>query len=394
MSLEERDASWRFLSGPPGRYTMNYQFYQALGGTVKPVDDMLRFSPEGHSGDSARFWFFCLVLDQLMKEGMQGDIAEVGVYQGRTAALLATIAQRLGRTAYLFDTFEGFSDADIKGMDAARLNTFTDTSLEAVRAYVGEEATRYVKGYFPESASQIPHDLSFCLVHIDCDLYSPIRSSLEYFYPRMVPGGFIVVHDYSGLGWPGAERAIDEFFSDKPESTIPLPDVGGSMVIRKAKAAGGGNNWRTHRIRSVLGEEWASAGRNAFGELLGAGWSGPEPWGVWGLGQTHELDIAQFPGGDFVLEAEVWAHMPGPTDTQEVEVVVGGLHVATWQFSGSDARGIRTAAIPKLGTVTTTNLDNLSLTRVQFRLKTQHPNPGGRALGLALVRMRLTEAKG
>ena len=76
---------------------------------------------------------------------------------------------------------------------------------------------QYVQGFFPKSTDQIADNLKFCLVHIDCDLYSPAISALEYFYPRMVPGGFIVIHDYSSLGWSGAERAVDEFFADKVE---------------------------------------------------------------------------------------------------------------------------------------------------------------------------------
>jgi len=73
----------------------------------------------------------------------------------------------------------------------------------------------------------------FSLVHLDCDLKKPTMAALEYFYPRIVKGGFLVMHDHSSYCWKGAEEAINEFFKDKPEWVIPVPDKSGSCVIRK-----------------------------------------------------------------------------------------------------------------------------------------------------------------
>ena len=214
-------------------------------------------SGRGGSGDAGRFWFFCLLLDQLVKEGLAGDVAEVGVYRGYTGYQIATIARRLGKTAYLFDTFEGFSETDLKGIDAGKKKgVFSDVLFEAVRAHVGEERVKFIKGFFPETTTQIESNLSFCLVHIDCDLYAPIVSALEYFYPRMVPGGFIVVHDYNSLGWNGAEKAVDDFFADKAEFLTPLQDSAGSAVVRKAKTAGSVDNWRMRQIKGAMTGEW------------------------------------------------------------------------------------------------------------------------------------------
>lgn len=392
--MKERlhDASWSFNAGPPQRYTVNYSGYLARGGMARPCEDMLRFAPDGKgSGDSGRFWFFCLLLDQLAKEGLEGDLAEVGVYQGHTAALLTTIARRLGRTAYLFDTFEGFADADLTGMDAGRLKHFNDTSLEAVRAHVGEIAAQYVKGYFPESATQIRADLSFSLVHIDCDLYAPIKSALEYFYPRMVPGGFIVVHDYSSLGWAGAEKAVDDFFADKVESIVPLPDSAGSIVVRRAKAPGGQHNWRIRQTRKLFTGKWIDAGNNALGSALGTGWSGPEDWGVWGIGPVHEFEFGQFPGEVIILDADAHAFLPGPNLTQDVDILVGNDVVARWIFTPSANRSVRSARIPLMDTLAASRGEP-SLVKVQFRLRELHPNSDGeRPLGMAIHRVRITK---
>jgi O-methyltransferase len=63
--------------------------------------------------------------------------------------------------------------------------------------------------------------------------YKPFKAGLEFFYPRLVDGGFLVMHDYGSLWWDGTEKAIDEFFADKPESVIPIPDRAGTAAIRK-----------------------------------------------------------------------------------------------------------------------------------------------------------------
>jgi hypothetical protein len=72
-------------------------------------------------------------------------------------------------------------------------------------------------------------------------------SGLEYFYPRMVPGGFLIIHDYGSLTWEGAEKAVDTFFADKPESVIPIPDSSGSAVVRRMAAQAGSRGARSCR---------------------------------------------------------------------------------------------------------------------------------------------------
>jgi hypothetical protein len=49
------------------------------------------------------------------------------------------------------------------------------------------------------------------------------------------PKGFLIVHDYSSLHWPGAEQAVDEFFADKPENIVLMLDISGSIIVRKQK---------------------------------------------------------------------------------------------------------------------------------------------------------------
>ena len=224
-----------YIGYVPDRYSVNYDKYIAFGGVnrVGSAHKFYRGSEVNNRGDLSRFYFLCLAIDQIVKERLMGDVAELGVYKGNTASLLAQAARQTGSTAYLLDTYEGFSQNDLAGVDADKEVLFTDTSLEAVRSVVGGESLSFIKGHFPASITQIPNNVLFKLVHIDCDLYGPTLAALHYFYPRLVPGGFLITHDYSGLSWGGAERAVDEFFADKREKIIPIPDKSGTVVIRK-----------------------------------------------------------------------------------------------------------------------------------------------------------------
>ena len=225
-----------FLAYTPDRYFINAgKAVQRTGHSLfKDASGFLHHNRTNNAGDRTRFYLFNLLLEQIDKEELEGDLAELGVYKGNTAVILAKYARMRHKTVYLFDTFKGFSTSDLRGIDSEKQGGFDDTSVAEVKSLVGNEQTKYIVGYFPDSATQTADDnASFCLVHLDCDLYSPMISGLEYFYPRIVPGGFLVLHDYSGLDWNGAERAIDEFLADKPERVIPIPDKSGTVIVRK-----------------------------------------------------------------------------------------------------------------------------------------------------------------
>ena len=224
-----------YIAYVPDRYWSARRTYNDRGGEFdcRYAQGFIRGNELNNAGDMPRYFGLSLICDQIVKEKITGDVGELGVYKGNTAVLLAALAKKLGSTAYLFDTYEGFASEDLKGIDANKSAHFGDTSVDGVQSLVGSRNVCYVKGHFPGSASELADNLHFCLVHIDCDLYAPFAAALRYFYPRLVAGGFLIMHDYSNIFWDGAEKAIDEFFADKPEKLIPIPDKSGTVVIRK-----------------------------------------------------------------------------------------------------------------------------------------------------------------
>ena len=130
------------------------------------------------------------------------------------AAVLVEFGRRIDSIIYLIDTFEGFDKADLAGVDADKRMEFADTTVDRVADFLGSDNINFLKGYFPDTCNQIPSDARFSLVHIDCDLYKPFKAGLEFFYPRLVTGGFLIMHDYTSLWWDGVERAVDKFFAE------------------------------------------------------------------------------------------------------------------------------------------------------------------------------------
>lgn len=223
------------LAYAPDRFVTNLSKYESDPGVFERGNVAMWLKGNSENlGDMARYYFLNLTCDQILKENLNGDIAELGVYKGNTAFLLARLAREMGSTLYLFDTFEGFDERDFSGVDSGKSAAFADTSIESVKKLVGGQNVRCVSGYFPDSLAQLDVEPTFALVHIDCDLYAPAKAALEYFYPRMVAGGWLLIHDYSSLVWEGIEKAVDEFLADKPERLVLIPDKAGTAVIRKA----------------------------------------------------------------------------------------------------------------------------------------------------------------
>ncbi|WP_108668489.1 TylF/MycF/NovP-related O-methyltransferase [Euzebya rosea] len=188
-----------------------------------------------HSFDYIRAATIREALTSLDERGIDGDIAELGVYQGRTSALMNATSP--DRTLYLFDTFEGFDERDLAVERANAYShgkvEFEDTSEAAVMARMPHPAHCIpVKGFFPESAGDV--DAKFALAVIDVDLYQPILEGLRWFWPRLAPGGVIFVHDFGTTKFKGARAAVQKFSAEQAVHYLPLPDTAGSVVFIKS----------------------------------------------------------------------------------------------------------------------------------------------------------------
>ena len=152
---------------------------------------------------------------EINAQNLAGSVAELGVYRGDFARRINECFK--DKTLYLFDTFEGFESKDLRqGKDGAMGQNlgkkhFSNTSVELVLGKMPYPKQCVIKkGWFPQSSVGCENE-RFCFVNLDADLYEPILAGLEFFYPKMVRGGVILIHEYFSAGYVGVKKAVNEF---------------------------------------------------------------------------------------------------------------------------------------------------------------------------------------
>jgi O-methyltransferase len=173
------------------------------------------------SGNEA-FTLYSLARSQ---SGLAGEMAEVGVYQGCSAKIISMASG--GVPLHLFDTFTGLPAPAADEHDRMRTGHYA-ASLDGVRSFMtGRPDVSFYPGLFPDTTGPVEHR-RFSFVHLDVDLKSSTRACLEFFYPRLLPGGVLLTHDYSYLD--GVREAFAEFFATRPERPMELPTSQAMLV--------------------------------------------------------------------------------------------------------------------------------------------------------------------
>ncbi|MCU1242318.1 MAG: hypothetical protein JWO71_3044 [Candidatus Acidoferrum typicum] len=175
------------------------------------------------SADPVRLGTLALAIERLKTESIPGAMAEIGVWRGATSKFLHSAAP--SRKLYLFDTFQGFANGDER---------FRDTSVDFVKNLLGNPANvEFRVGLFPYTAVGLESE-QFSLVMYDADLFEPAAAALEFFYPRLLSGGYFFLHDFNNKEYDWAvRRATTNFLRDKPEKIIEISDRRGTAFFRK-----------------------------------------------------------------------------------------------------------------------------------------------------------------
>jgi hypothetical protein len=157
--------------------------------------------------------------------GLPGHVFELGVYKAASLIRLATFRQTLegdhSRKIVGFDAFGRFPTAKVSlPEDLSMIHDFEGAggeglSTDEVGAILEAKSFRniaLVKGNvfdtLPAYLQQNP-ETRLALLHLDMDVKEPTVFALEELYPRVVPGGLIVLDDYNGV--VGATEAVDDF---------------------------------------------------------------------------------------------------------------------------------------------------------------------------------------
>jgi len=177
----------------------------------------------------SRILFLEHVGELFEEKGIVGSVAEGGVFQGEFAKEINRVFH--SHRLYLFDTFTGFDQRDVNIEQSKQFSDYGEGSFNMSGESIVMNKLPHPsmciikKGFFPESANDINKDEVFCFVNLDFDLYQPILAGLNFFAPRMVAGGIILVHDYFNRGFSGVKQAITDFnLESKGLKLFPIGD--------------------------------------------------------------------------------------------------------------------------------------------------------------------------
>ncbi|MBF0544869.1 MAG: class I SAM-dependent methyltransferase [Candidatus Riflebacteria bacterium] len=164
-------------------------------------------------------------------EGLIGNTAECGAYRGASSFFICLAIVGKQKTHHVFDSFEGLSQPGESDGIFWEKGYLKASEAEVAHNLSEFDFCRIHKAWIPKAFPEVECE-KFSFLHIDVDLYQPTFQSLEFFYPRMVSSGLIVCDDYGFETCPGAQKAFDGFFLDKPEKPIHLSS-GQAFVIKK-----------------------------------------------------------------------------------------------------------------------------------------------------------------
>ena len=160
-------------------------------------------------------------IETSIKEGIQGDIVECGVWRGGCAIFMRAILKMNGitdRTIWLADSFEGMPKpkpwlfgAD-KGYDLS-YSKYLAVSLEGVKQNFAlfdllDDQVKFIKGWFKDALPVAPIK-RIAVLRADGDLYESTVQILDSLYDKVSPGGFVIIDDYGA--WPPCRKAVEDF---------------------------------------------------------------------------------------------------------------------------------------------------------------------------------------
>ena len=206
-------------------------FDEAVSQTFLKVKPFTMTSPE-------RIFALCEAVKYIVANNIPGDIVECGVWKGGSMMAVADTLLSLNQETkhlYLFDTFEGMTDPsendlDFRGVKATKLmeeiqkvgSGWCSAQLEEVKAAMhsvgyDENKIHLVQGKVEDTIpEQSPSTIA--LLRLDTDWYDSTRHELIHLFPRISPGGVIIIDDYGY--WQGARKAVDEYIKENKISLL------------------------------------------------------------------------------------------------------------------------------------------------------------------------------
>ena len=145
----------------------------------------------------------------VLKDDIPGDFIETGVWRGGTCIFMRAVLKAHGvedRRIWVADSFQGMPHADSATYDgdrrlaADRYNDLMAIDLPTVqrnfeRYGLLDGQVEFLAGWFRDTLPSAPID-RLAILRLDSDLYESTMETLIHLYPKLSPGGFVIIDDY------------------------------------------------------------------------------------------------------------------------------------------------------------------------------------------------------
>lgn len=229
------------------------------GGRLDPADEEILREVRPHTMTSPlRVEALLAAVRHVVARDVPGAFVECGVWRGGSVLAMVRQLQRLGRhdrDLFLYDTFEGMTEPtehDTSAFDPPAREVWEGAAAAQERPWAGlfdhevfnehqvgellratgypDERLHLVKG--PVETTLPDHaPAELAILRLDTDWYESTLHELMHLYPRLSPGGVLIIDDYGH--WDGCRRAVDEYFSTQAAPVLlQRVDYTGRLAVK------------------------------------------------------------------------------------------------------------------------------------------------------------------
>lgn len=199
---------------------------------------------------------------------IEGDIIEAGVFRGSALLAMGLFLKEIGsnKKIYGYDTFSGFPPVytawdnlsyfetqlkenvitkdhydkiqknvhyrslivdDVTSKSISLSGDFSSNSLDLLKKKISLlklDNIELVAGPFSETMCNRLNKPIFAVL-FDCDLYDSYVSVLDHVWGDLSTGGLLYFDEYYSLKFPGARKAVDDYFEDKTQKPFKFPQI-------------------------------------------------------------------------------------------------------------------------------------------------------------------------
>jgi O-methyltransferase len=159
-------------------------------------------------------------VETVIQDEVPGDLIETGVWRGGATILMRGVLKAYGdttRKVWVADSFEGLPAPDAARYPADAIDSYSGQLMVGVdqvrhnfeRYGLLDDQVEFLVGWFKDTLPQAPIE-RLAVLRLDGDMYESTWQAIEALYPKLSPGGFCIVDDYSSFA-PQCGQAIDDY---------------------------------------------------------------------------------------------------------------------------------------------------------------------------------------